>query len=282
LIGYRESIYSEPKLGVSAIDISEMKGISCLPLAIDLIEHVGEPGYAGHLTASLADTVDLAHVAVLSFSGGIRPSLLASHSLLSPTVAKQTAYRYLDHYYRVDPMDRLRAQPVNTRKFLFAQRQRAQDIVDPAYRSSCYERSGIVDRMSFFQRFGADDWIAVNVYRDASQGWFDANDCSRLVAMAGLLTASANKHRRLLLDQRVPKDESAPDHGAFERRLATVGPTLSKREFEVCLEMLAGRTAKEIARRLNIAPTSVATHRQNAYKKLNIRDHKQLFSLVLA
>ena len=103
MIGYRGSIHSEPKLGVSAIDISEMKGISCLPLAIDLIEHVGEPAYAGYLTASLADTVDLAHVAILSFSGETRPSLLASHSLLSPTVYKQTAYRYLDHYYRVDP-----------------------------------------------------------------------------------------------------------------------------------------------------------------------------------
>ena len=118
---------------------------------------------------------------------------------------------------------------------------------------------------------------------DASQGWFDANDCARLLAMAGLIeAASANKHRRLLRDRRLPEHESTPDHGAFERRLAAAGPTLSKREFEVCLEMLAGRTAKEIARRLDIAPTSVATYRQNAYKKLNIRDHKQLFALVLA
>ncbi len=282
MIGYRRNIHSEPKLGVTAIDISEMAAAFCAPLAIDLIEHLGEPTYAGRLTASLADTVDLAHVAILAFFGETRPSLLATYSRLSPTINQRTASLYLGGYYVLDPIARLRSQTANRREFLFAQRQRAEDIADPAYRSFCYERSGIVDRISFSHRCGTEDWIAVNVYRDASQGPFGANDCARLVAMAPLLTTSAIKHWRLISDRRLTGKLPAADGDVVERRLAMVGPTLSKREFEVCLEMLAGRTAKEIARRLQIAPTSVVAHRQNAYTKLNIHDHKQLFSLMLA
>jgi len=49
-------------------------------------------------------------------------------------------------------------------------------------------------------------------------------------------------------------------------------------EFEVCSRILLGLSAKEIARQLGIAPNTVAEHRKNAYAKLAVRNHKQLFA----
>ena len=78
---------------------------------------------------------------------------------------------------------------------LYIQRQRAKNIANEDYRMSCYEKPGIVDRLSLFQRFGPDTWIAVIIYRDSAQGHFDHSECARLITVAPILTASADKHR---------------------------------------------------------------------------------------
>jgi DNA-binding CsgD family transcriptional regulator len=285
LANYR-SAFRSGELGNRAWDISESgPDTTYLPLAVDLISQIGEAGYVDQLTRSLSNLVEFAHIGILSFSGSDPPGLLGTGSTLSSTVAEDAANVYLGGYYNNDPTERLRAQTVDSRKFLFAQRQRAEDIRNKDYRLSCYDSSGIIDRMSLFQRFESGTWIAVNIYRDASQGHFDNRECSRLIAAARILTASANKHRRLLSD--LPsraRDINVISLAAdtIPSRLAAVGVNLSKREFEVCSQMLRGYTAKEIARRLGIAPTSVVSHRQNAYAKLKVRDHKQLFALIIA
>jgi DNA-binding CsgD family transcriptional regulator len=153
---------------------------------------------------------------------------------------------------------------------LYIQRQRAKDIANEDYRMSCYEKPGIVDRLSLFQRFGPDTWIAVNIYRDSTQGHVDHSECARLITIAPILTASADKHRQL-----VTRGAQTPINGLLEhpvaaptmqRRLAAVCPILSTREFDVCSRILRGCSAKEIARQLGIAPTTVAEHRKNAYQ----------------
>ncbi len=267
------------------MDISKCAGASYLPLAIELICHVGEAEYIAQLTQALSHVVDFAHIAILTFVGAAPPSLLGTGSTLSAKVARDTAYVYLQGYYSNDPTSALRNRTGDARKLLFAQRQRVQDIRDRDYRTFCYEGAGIIDRMSLFQRCEAKAWVAVNIYRDVSQGYFDSSDCARLVTVAPMLTASADKHRRLLSGKE--NTSSDPDalsqaDNSLQRRLAAIGLSLSKRELEVCSQMLAGHSAKEIAGHLGIAPTSVISHRQNAYLKLNIRDHKQLFALVLA
>lgn len=276
---------SRTMLGGRALEVSNKTAPAYLPLAVELICHVGEPGYLACVTHSLSNVVDFAHIAIMTFVAAAPPSLLGTDSTQSREVARDTAYVYLQGHYINDPTATLRTRAADTRKFLFAQRQRDQDIRNRGYRTSCYETAGIIDRMSLIQRYGAQAWVAVNIYRDSSQGYFDSSECMRLVTVAPMLTASADKHRRLLLgqaDRQSNIDGSFPAGEIFQRRLAAVGSKLSKRELEVCSHILGGFTAKEIARRLGIAPTSVVSHRQNAYRKLTIRDHKQLFALVLA
>jgi DNA-binding CsgD family transcriptional regulator len=265
---------------VQAVDIHQEPPSLCVPVAVDLIGRVGEPGYVEQMTESLSHYVKLAHVCVLCFSRLKPPGLLGTGSTLSAARAENTAHVYLDGHYNSDPTERVRAASIDTDKQLYVQRQRVEDIANAGYRSSCYEEPGIIDRLSLFQHVGPETWIAVNVYRDSSQGYFDSSECARLVTVAPILTASADKHRQL-----VAKAEEFPTQVrnaaaalTRQRHLTAVQSILSNREYEVCSRILRGFSAKEIAQQLGVAPSTVAEHRKNAYTKLAIRGYKQLFA----
>jgi DNA-binding CsgD family transcriptional regulator len=265
---------------MQAVDIRQEPTSLCISVAVDLIGHVGEPRYVEQMTESLSQYVKFAHVCVFYFSRLKPPGLLGTGSTLSPACAEDTAHVYLDGHYHADPTERLRAGSIDTDKQLHVQRQRVEDIANAEYRTSCYEKPGIVDRLSLFQHVGPEIWIAVNVYRDSSQGYFDSSACQRLVAVAPILTASADKHRQLVTkaEQFPTQVRNVPAAPTNQQRLTAVRPILSNREYEVCSRILRGFSSKEIAQQLGVAPSTVAEHRKNAYTKLGIRGYKQLFT----
>lgn len=57
---------------------------------------------------------------------------------------------------------------------------------------------------------------------------------------------------------------------------------LSARERSVCLGILAGKKAEQIAHELGLKPTSVATYRTRAYQKLGINSRGALFAICRA
>lgn len=269
-------------MDVRTIDLHQTPASSCVSIATDLIGRVGEPGYAEQLTESLSQVIRFAHLCVLSFARRTPPRLLGTGSTLSPACAEDTAYVYLGGYYNADPTGQIRTEKIASSRRLYLQRQRAEDIANPDYRASCYEKPGIVDRLSLFQHVDPDTWIAINLYRDASQGHFDGSEYTHLVTVAPILTSSADKHRQLVAKKTDTKCEGLREQSSgvrtLQQRLAAFSPTLSAREFEVCSRILLGLSAKEIARQLGVAPTTVAQHRKNAYAKLAVHNHKQLFA----
>ncbi|SOE92037.1 regulatory protein, luxR family [Burkholderia sp. D7] len=269
-------------MDVRTIDLHEAPASSSVSIATDLIGRVGEPGYAEQLTDSLSQVIRFAHLCVLSFSRRAPPRLLGTGSTLSPACAEDTACVYLGGHYNADPTGQLRNEKIASSRRLYLQRQRAEDIANADYRASCYEKPGIVDRLSLFQHVDPDTWIAINLYRDASQGHFDGSEYAHLMTMAPILTASADKHRQLIAKKTDTAydglRERPPASQTLQQRLAASCPILSAREFEVCSWILLGLSAKEIARQLGVAPTTVAEHRKNAYTKLAIHNHKQLFA----
>jgi DNA-binding CsgD family transcriptional regulator len=61
-----------------------------------------------------------------------------------------------------------------------------------------------------------------------------------------------------------------------DRRL----PSVSNREMQVARKLAGGMTFKEIARELNLAPSTVSTHAYNLYDKLGFRRRAQLVEWV--
>lgn len=58
--------------------------------------------------------------------------------------------------------------------------------------------------------------------------------------------------------------------------------TLSSREFEIASLLLNGHTISEISNRLNIQPTTVATHKARVFVKLNVKNILELKDLSIA
>ncbi|MFL9991029.1 LuxR family transcriptional regulator [Paraburkholderia sediminicola] len=272
---------------VRTIDLSPAGPADCASIAAAIVGRIGEAGFAGDLISSLARILRVGHLSAFAFRPDYAPQLLGTSSVVSPGIAHDTAFVYLDRHYLADPTLSLReASRTLNGQALFVQRQRSHDVLDDGYRASCYDQPGIIDRVSVVQARSADSdtWIAVNIYRDRSQGFFSDSDLDLLSTVAPIVTSATERHLHMteMQAQLATQVAAAPGarRDAAPARLAASFPQLSRREREVCEGILAGLTAKQIAWQLEIAPTSVVTHRKNAYLKLGIHDLKQLFGLT--
>ncbi|WP_299530891.1 response regulator transcription factor [uncultured Streptomyces sp.] len=95
------------------------------------------------------------------------------------------------------------------------------------------------------------------------------------VAAAGDALLSPAATRGLIasfLAQRPGPHDELPDAAAYSERLAA----LTVREREVLVQVAAGHSNDEIARRLAVSPLTVKTHVNRAMSKLGARDRAQL------
>ena len=94
--------------------------------------------------------------------------------------------------------------------------------------------------------------------------------CHALSAQTALLpppvSSSAQSDRRLHFEQALHKRSNA---------------SLTQREIEVALMILAGHSTKNMAKLLGVSPATAKVHRRNLYRKLNITSQSTLFLLIM-
>jgi LuxR family transcriptional regulator, activator of tox operons len=66
------------------------------------------------------------------------------------------------------------------------------------------------------------------------------------------------------------------------RRLRQVMPQLKRRESDVCIGIVRGKSSEAIALALGISVNTVLTYRKRAYARLGISSHNELIRLVLS
>ncbi len=94
--------------------------------------------------------------------------------------------------------------------------------------------------------------------------------CHALSAQTALLpppvSSSAQSDRRLHFEQALHRRSNA---------------SLTQREIEVALMILAGHSTKNMAKLLGVSPATAKVHRRNLYRKLNISSQSTLFLLIM-
>ena len=184
-----------------------------------------------------------------------------------PDFPMRASLEYARNYWRSDhQITRLarsaRAGPVVVRK-------RASDIADPAWRTACYDRAGVVERLSIVSC--GPSIIFANGYRTAASAPFASGDIARLETYSALLMAAVERHLRAA----VP----ALDETAVIQLLMGLHCGLSSREAEISAAMILGQTQDEIATRTRLSHGSVVTYRRRAYGKLGVANRRGLVAL---
>lgn len=158
------------------------------------------------------------------------------------------------------------------RKAPIVVRKCAAEIADPAYRNACYERAGIIERVSIF--WPGPPTLVANGYRTAQNPPFSAADIDRLEHHAGLLMAAVDRHRQASASAGPMFNE--PD---LVQSLMALHCRLSMREAEISAAMILGETQEEIACRKRLSHGSVVTYRRRAYSKLGVANRRDLLRL---
>jgi DNA-binding CsgD family transcriptional regulator len=146
-----------------------------------------------------------------------------------------------------------------------------QDLPDSRWRER-YRHVGLDQRVSLLVALDTG-WAFVNGYRAPGSEVALDDALRHLGDAAPVLGAALRRH----VAAAAPV---APMASAAAARWAALAARLSAREREVVDAVLGGATAKECARQLGLSPTSVATYRQRAFEKLEIRRQAQLFQLA--
>ncbi|MGD9862333.1 MAG: LuxR C-terminal-related transcriptional regulator [Pseudodonghicola sp.] len=212
----------------------------------------GQDGWAVPFL-QLVETAGAAQVMVFSYDADHAACLL-SRNFRARALGGRLAEDYLDGWFRQDPLYArvLAMSPGGLEVVAGAGRG---DSVSEDYRDRFFDRPGLSDKTAILAA-GERLRLAVNVY------WAEG--------AAGPQPALFPLLGRLALIH-------------FGTRLGSGAPpalaVLSERERAVCLGILAGRKAEQIAADLGVAPSSVVTYRRRAYEKLGIASRGALFAI---
>ncbi len=164
------------------------------------------------------------------------------------------AAEYLEGWYRQDPLygQVMAMAPGELQSVDFA---RLKKHMSADYRQRFFAQPGLSGKTAVLAA-GARLRISLNLYWDGPDE-YAGGPLSAILARLAL------------------------QHFETERERSYPAPleVLSHRERSVCLGILAGKKAEQIATDLEIAPSSVVTYRRRAYDKLGISSRGSLFAL---
>lgn len=241
-------------------------------VAVGIVAGIGTPQLADGFLAAMQQVLPLTFCTVFALGASGRVVTVSTASNYGDA-ALQTAGRYIEH--RFDLLDPnivwLSARALPSRPQLWLSHQRADEVADPAYRAACYGDVGIRERSSVLLLLPGGQRAAVSFYRSLALPEFSATDFERIARHGALLAEATAAHSRGLVAAAAAA-RAASQATPIEARLMS----LTLREREVVGHLLAGRTAKETAREMDIALTTVRTHQYRAFRRLGIGSLKEL------
>jgi DNA-binding CsgD family transcriptional regulator len=129
----------------------------------------------------------------------------------------------------------------------------------------------------------------LSVYRSHQSESFSPQERSMLLDFSTLLLPMVEKHIIAIQPCRQDNTPLAPQNQGIEtlrrriqERLVQSGLTLSNRELEVCVGLLAGRTAPELAEQLALKVNTIESYLKRAAIKLGISGRHSLLRWMYA
>lgn len=242
------------------------------------IAALGTESFASALLETLNDLSRVDHYAVIRFDGGDTARLVLSASRPGLRIDRAVQDEYIGHFHRLDPNRMLFDGPIDSSPQVG--RMQRNRVPDSGYRWQCYDRPGLVDRLSVIAP-GEGGWYCLNMFRTRDSKLFSAGEEESIQGAAALLAALTIKHDGIFAPSSNPGAERHQRMSRAATRLQALKPRLSPREIDVALRIVAGVSSEGIALDLGIGINSVLTYRKRLYVKLRISSQNELFSLCL-
>ncbi|WP_157188243.1 helix-turn-helix transcriptional regulator [Nitratireductor pacificus] len=238
-----------------------------------LIGAIGRDGFIGQLLASSQTVAPIDFVSMFLYPSKERPVFLGTASGLGQRFANTAADHYQSHYYREDPNIGVMFDGGGCDGTVFTYLTR-DDIPTASYRTWCYDRAQIADRLSLVSRTEQGMPFSVSFYSGRPRGVLPETNRRALMGFLPYVRALSLRHLDLW--------SGTMDLATARTRIAQRFPALSPRETDVAAGVVAGLTAQETAEWLGIAATSVITHRKRAYERLGIANQRELIQVFYA
>jgi len=236
------------------------------------IAAIGEAAFPDRLLAllnSLAAT-DLCSAFAVGNDGSLRYLFAAGRHPDIPDFAESASLAYASGYWQRDRTTRRALAALDGGVHLV--RQAWNGIADPDYRRACYERGGIVERLTLYA--GGEPAIFASAYRSRASGHSSPAEIEALEKAAGIIMALVARHVA------APRDTGQPGIHDISHRLLACQHRLSQREASVAAALSLGRTQKQIAEATGVALSSIVTYRRRAYRKLGVSDRHEVADLL--
>src|SRR6185369_6478512 len=211
-----------------------------------VVAALGGMSFASELVAALNQSVPVDHVCLMRFADRIRPPVLESASWRGGDHVGEVQQAYLAGLYKRDPNLKLPGKEGVSVHLLDC-----NSIVDEGYRAACYDRPGLLQRLTVAS-VDAGQLLALNLYRLDSTGAFSRNELAQVDALAPLLAALAARHVATLGMQLRSRDRGDRIE-AFSARLHAISGSLTPREREVLARVMLGMTSQGIALDLGVS-----------------------------
>ncbi len=255
---------------------SGSNGLADTGVALAAIDHVGRAGFARSMLGAINTCASFEHCTVFRFtkeaSQRIGCAILDAASRHHTAVARHTSEIFVQRFAQFDWNTRYLGP--GSPDVIQACHFSTREITHDEYRSYCYDRNGLVDRLSFAIPDGCDSVVTFNLYRSIRQGNISSHECAALIGTAPLIARAALRHANTV---RPANAERGVD---LMERLGD-RHALTRREHQVCALLLDGLSVREVAERLGVQPSTATTLKKRAFARLRLRTRDELLRRVI-
>lgn len=186
---------------------------------------------------------------------------------------EQEAKTYLKSHWHLDPLMPHIIQLEGTGGYPITPDQ----IASEQARLEWFDNGLVPEHYAICEAFG--DFIYVLYFmRTAEQAPFSAPERATLHAMAEFALPLLRNHAEVLPARLSILDHNPTLRKHLTRQLELQGLELSRREFDVCLAVLSGKSPARIAEDMGLQASSVKTYTARAFDKLGVSGKGELFN----
>lgn len=228
--------------------------------------------FARELLDIFSTQVPLDICTIIAYENGTHAEPLAHAGGLREDSFSDAIGTYVRHFVPHDGIQQVISSARGRAAEVWCQMMNKDEIANPLYRSVCYDRTGMYERLAILCQCDEGPWLSIKFYRARRLGRFSDQELERIEALVPLAVHAA----RLYFSSHLVRNRL---RDLLLGRLRQACPALSKRDEDLLRGILDGRSTRSIASDMGIRELSVRTYQKRLYRKLGISGQREILSL---